>query len=25
MLAHAAEAGVARRNLIVDIDALRLM
>ena len=25
MLAHAAEAGVARRNLIVDVDALRLM
>jgi len=25
MLAHAAEAGVPRRNLIVDVDALRLM
>jgi primosomal protein N' (replication factor Y) len=25
MLAHADEAGVPRRNLVVDVDALRLM
>jgi primosomal protein N' (replication factor Y) len=25
MLAHAAEAGVPRRNVVVDVDALRLM
>jgi len=25
MLAHADEAGIPRRNLVVDVDALRLM